>query len=234
MGLRQPMPKRPTAPQPQGYVEPEFKRDTAPVKAGGQFDLMKKQAQQRLSGQADTARDAMNRRFAQLGNLNSGASMKMEQQLQDQTARQQEEALGGIDIQAAQDVSAREMARDQSENAREQATLQRRMAGSQFDRSFGEQLRQAQFQEGIAGQEHELSKLNTLINTGMALESVKRPEDVLGFFDSLSSTMPGMVNSDVSAALSRRAGVNRNNRAASAWNMQQNPNFSPVMGMTRR
>lgn len=215
--VQPPVAQAPVAP---AYVEPDFKPDTAPIKAGGQFDLMKKQAESRLAGAETQGRDALNRRFAQLGNLNSGAALKIENQLQDQVARQREEALGGVDIAAAQDVSAREQQREASNLAREQSSLQRRLQSSQFGQSLGEQQRQARFAEGIAGREADLSEFNTMYNTALSAATSGSQAAVNKTFEKMFNRSPNFQGGYTNAMAQRvgdvAAPITNENRQLSA------------------
>lgn len=164
-----------------------------PVKPGAQFELMKTQAKARLAGQEGQARDAMNRKLASLGNLNSGAALKLEQNLQDSVARQQEEALGGIDVASAQDVAQRE-----------ESAMQRRLQSSQFDRSLGEQQRQAAFTEGLALREADLSEYNTMYNTALSAATSDAQTATNKAFERMFGFKPTF---NYGGAMQRRAGV---------------------------
>lgn len=80
------------------------------------FDRARERASQRANTAAQTGGDALKRRFASLGGMNSGAAIKA-QQLNDESAnRQREEAIQGVDAAEAQDVQRRgEMDRQYAE-----------------------------------------------------------------------------------------------------------------------
>jgi hypothetical protein len=102
-------------------------------------------AQQRLQAGGQQQQDALNRKFAQLGGGPSGASIKAQQNLSSDLARQQEEALGGIGIaeqQALQGMQEQEKGR---EFAAGQSDLARQQAAEQFGRQFG--LQEAGFSQ---------------------------------------------------------------------------------------
>lgn len=89
------------------------------------FELQRQQLGQRLSQDASTQQEALNRRFAAMGGGPAGASIKAMQNLGEQQARVREEAMGGISAQEAQDEARRnEILQQQNlENARLQAQM---------------------------------------------------------------------------------------------------------------
>ncbi len=108
-------PASPQAPAPQ----------SAPSAAGA-FNQQRQRLTQRFQAQGQEQDDAIKRKMAQLGNLNSGAAMKLQQQGQDQLTQQREEAIGNLDAQQAQ----QQIQLDESQRGRD---FQRGM----FDQTFG-------------------------------------------------------------------------------------------------
>lgn len=68
-----------------------------------QFALARQRAQQDANTQQQRNQDALKRRFAQLGNLNSGAQMKLERQAQTDVAKNLQSANETIDAQEQAD-----------------------------------------------------------------------------------------------------------------------------------
>lgn len=154
----------------------------APKTSLPQYDFLKKQARQRAQAGAQQQGDAMQRRFAALGNLNSGAALKAQQNVQEAAARQEEEALGQIQGQELAEMSQR----DEAQKGRD---IQQEQFGKQFGLQrdvFGEQQRQARFGEGIAQGEFNLSKMNTAINTAQALKEAGGLSNLQQSFSNLS------------------------------------------------
>lgn len=133
-----------------------------------QFDLARKRAQQASGASLQGRRDALQRRFAQLGNLDSGARLKMEQNLEQQGAQELQAANEGIDAQQAQEMGRRreilqgqEFARGEREAGQkfsgEQAAMQRayltgeREAGQKY--GTGEREASQLFQGNILGRQ---------------------------------------------------------------------------------
>ncbi len=68
-----------------------------------QFALARKRAQQQANVASQTQKGALERRFATLGSLDSGARLKMEAQVDEQTNRQLSDANEGINAQEMQE-----------------------------------------------------------------------------------------------------------------------------------
>jgi len=64
-----------------------------------EYDLARKRAQQRVTASGQEQQDALKRRFAALGGLNSGAYIKQQQLAQDRQQEQLQDANEGIDVQ---------------------------------------------------------------------------------------------------------------------------------------
>ena len=143
MGLRQPG-------QPQ-----QQKQQQLP-----EYEAMRRRTQQRLQSEAQTQRDALQRRFAQVGNLNSGAAMKNEQVLQDQLARQQDDAIGQIDLQETAETQRRAEVQQGMDFQAAEAQKGRDFQGGIFNQEFGlknrafdAEQKARSFQEGMATRE---------------------------------------------------------------------------------
>jgi hypothetical protein len=73
-----------------------------------QFELARRRAKQRSGAETQAQQGALKRRFATLGGLGSGASIKAEQQAAEQGAQRVQQATEGIDVAEAQDVARKE------------------------------------------------------------------------------------------------------------------------------
>ena len=93
--------------------------------AAGAFTQQRQRLTQRFNQQGQEQDEAMKRKMAQLGNLNSGAAMKIQQQGQDQITQQREEAIGNLDSQQAQ-----------QQTQLDEAQRMRDFQGGQFDRNL--------------------------------------------------------------------------------------------------
>jgi hypothetical protein len=72
-----------------------------------QFDLARRRAQQQSASNTQARRDALSRRFASLGNLDSGARVKLEQKAMDEEAQNLNQANEGIDAQQQAEMQRR-------------------------------------------------------------------------------------------------------------------------------
>lgn len=175
-----------------------------------QYDKLRAQTQQRFSAEGQKQGDALQRKFAALGNLQSGAAIKQQQNLNSDVMQQQEQAMGGIDAQEAQEVQrqkevqdARDFAANESRVGREfagaeadkgrtfqagESALSRRAQGDQFDRSFGEQVKQNSFTNDMATKEAALNEKMTHYNQALSLATSGKQNGVL---DAWNQLFPG-------------------------------------------
>lgn len=122
---------------------------TTAVKESNMFDLARKRAEQRSTADAQKSTDAIQRRFASLGSLNSGSAIKAQQQAQEQAAAQREDTMEGIaaaeaqdkaqkaDKQADRDFAAQQAATDRGFQAEQSRIGREWQAGqSDIDRAF--------------------------------------------------------------------------------------------------
>ena len=65
------------------------------------YELMRNRVGQEATAQGQQASSALERRQAQLGNLNSGAAIKQQANLEDQVAQQKQKAVEGVDLAQA-------------------------------------------------------------------------------------------------------------------------------------
>lgn len=183
MGLRAPsapqMPQQPKAPLPE-------------------FAVQRKKVEQRINADAQGQQDAVNRRLAAQGMLNSGAAIKQQGLIANQATQNREDALAGVDaaenselarrqeVQDNRDFSANEsrLGRDFAAN---ESKLGRDLQGSQFDRSFaqsGSQFDRSfaqagdQFNKNFGLQKDQFreDKANTAFNRGIATKDLSDEE----------------------------------------------------------
>ena len=80
---------------------------TDPTQDLPEYAKQKQLAKQQLGAQAQTQTDALNRRLASIGNLKSGAAIKQNENLANDTANQTQTALGSIDAAQAAEIQRR-------------------------------------------------------------------------------------------------------------------------------
>lgn len=110
-----------TAPKPLGLEA------GAPAKLP-QFDAMRARVQQRAQAEGNTQTNAMRRRLAATGTLNSGGGIRAVQQVQDAAARRTEDAVQGVEAQEAEQHTALDEAAKGRNFQREQFNEQQKLA----------------------------------------------------------------------------------------------------------
>jgi hypothetical protein len=132
MGLRAPgAPQTPRSPLPE-------------------FALQRKKVEQRINADTQGQQDALQRRFAAQGMLNSGAAIKQQGIVANQAQQTREDALAGVDaaeigeMQRRQEIQDnRDFAANEAKLGREfqasESSLGRALQASQFDRNFAQQ-----------------------------------------------------------------------------------------------
>ncbi len=138
------------------------------------FELAKKRAQQKATESQQQSTDALKRRFAQMGALQSGAAIKQEQLVAEKTQEQLGQELEGIGAQEAEFNRQQQEVKEGREWQAGQADIQRKFesgesalgrafatAEAQKGREFtsGENLTQRQHQEKLMGMEQEYNRL---------------------------------------------------------------------------
>lgn len=102
-----------------------------------QYDLMRKRVASQTNGADSGEQDALQRRYAAAGMINSGSYAK-QQQLQEEAAlNRRQEALGQVDMAEAQERSRLGEAEDQRSFQSNEAQKNRDFQGKQFDQEFG-------------------------------------------------------------------------------------------------
>jgi hypothetical protein len=138
------------------------------------FDLAKKRAQQKATSYQQQSTDALKRRFAQMGALQSGAAIKQEQLVAEKAQEQLGQELEGIGAQEAEFNRQQQEVKEGRDWQAGQAEIQRKFesgesalgrafatAEAQKGREFtaGENLTQRQHQEKLMGMEQEYNRL---------------------------------------------------------------------------
>lgn len=107
----------------------------------GQFDLARKRAEQRANSEQQQQDDALKRRFAAMGNLNSGAYVKQQSIQADEASKRKADVMEGIDVAESQEAQRQREVQEGRDFARSERL------GSQ-DFSAGQAVLQRQFQTG--------------------------------------------------------------------------------------
>jgi len=101
------------------------------------YDLLRSRANQDVATQGQEASSALQRRQAQLGNLNSGAAIKQQQVLGDKVAEQKQKANEGIDIAQSGEQAQLEQVKQGQEFASGEALKGREFAGLEAEKGRG-------------------------------------------------------------------------------------------------
>jgi hypothetical protein len=97
------------------------------------YELARQRATEQANTQAQSQNDAIRRRFASLGNLNSGAAIKQQQIAQDQANQQRERAISEINAQEADMQGQRDF-------QREMQSTQHQFQAGQSDKDRAQQM----------------------------------------------------------------------------------------------
>jgi hypothetical protein len=136
--------------------KPETTDNTAMMR---RYDTIRSRAKSDVSQATGEQQDALKRRFAQLGNLSSGAAMKQEQITGQKGAELQQRATEGIDIAQEQEQQALEEQTKQRNFAKSErigsqafASVESQLGRNQQDRQFNasQQLAASQFAQQMA------------------------------------------------------------------------------------
>ena len=126
-----------------------------------EFDTQRKKAEQQINAQKQGQQDALKRRFAAMGNINSGAYVKANENVDDAAAQQREQANEGINsAQNAELRRRRELAAGQ-EFASQEAEKGRQFTSGEnaLQRKFStqERLGGQDFQSGMLGKQQDFA-----------------------------------------------------------------------------
>lgn len=175
-------PKNKSAPNPNVTVVRRIDSPTA-IDVTPQYEMQKKLAEQGLNKQAQGQREAMQRRFAQLGGGPSGAAIKSEQNLEAQLGEQRQQALTGIEmskLQAQQEENKRisdlafqnEMAQRGLEYQAGESALGRALQ----ERGMSNQAKQAAAQMAFARQQAEWDRIDQAFNKAVSLGQMSQSQ----------------------------------------------------------
>lgn len=116
---------------------PKAEAPLAPIKADNtamlrRYETLRGRAKGEVAEQTGAQQDALQRRFAQLGNLNSGTAMKQQQMTAEQGAQLQQKATEGLDMAQSQeqaqldaDAANKTFARDERIGSQQFASAER-------------------------------------------------------------------------------------------------------------
>lgn len=135
-----------------------------------EFQVLRDRAQQRARVAGQEAGGAINRRFAALGGLQSGAAIKTAQVAREQAQRVGEEQIGQLDLAEAATQRQQEQVKEQRDFQAGEAFKGREFAAKES--GLGRELQR----EGLAFQRE--SKLAEL---GLAERELSLNEDIAGF-----------------------------------------------------
>jgi hypothetical protein len=159
-----------------------------------EYEAMKRRTQQRLQAEGQTQQDALQRKLASVGNLNSGAAIKAQQTQDLDLARVQEDALGQIDVQEAAEGQRRQEVADAMAFQSTEAQKGRDFQGGMFDQEFGlknkafdEEQRARGFQEAMARREFDRDNATLDFTKIQAIKEMGDPAAVQNLLDQLDS-----------------------------------------------
>lgn len=149
-----------------------------------EFDVQRQKVQQRGNAAAQGQQDAMSRRFAANGMLNSGAALKQQNLIGQEAQRNTEEAIQSVDAAEMGEQQRRQEIVDQRDFASNEAklgrdfagsesALQRAQQGSQFDRSFTQQGSQFDKNFGLQNKQFAADRLDQDFNKSVAGSQMK-------------------------------------------------------------
>lgn len=152
-----------------------------------EFELLRQKAMQRARKEGQRATEALQRRFAALGGLQTGAAIKAQQVAQQEAQRIGEERLGDIDIAEAAERQRRKEITEGREFQAGEAAKVRAQQAEQFAKTFGLQEKGFEFGKetklrelGLAERELSLNEDIAAFNKQIALAELGRPTDIFG------------------------------------------------------
>jgi hypothetical protein len=116
----------------------------------GQFDLARKRAEQRANAEQD---DALKRRFAAMGGLNSGAYIKQQSVQADDAAKRRADVMEGIDVAESNEAQRQREVQEGREFARSE-----RLGSQDFSASQADLQRKYQTGERLGAQDFSKSE----------------------------------------------------------------------------
>ncbi len=101
------------------------------------FGARRTKVQQQQRSQSQEEMDALKRRLASLGGLDSGSALKIEQQQQEKAAQRMQGALGEVDVQEQEFLLQQQEAEKQRQFTAGESALERRLRGELLDTQLG-------------------------------------------------------------------------------------------------
>jgi hypothetical protein len=175
------------------------------------YDILRQKASQQGQAAEQEQVGALQRRFASLGNLSSGAAIKQEQLVKEQAAKQREEAVQNVDVAQAGEEAQQEQLRQQQEFAKAEREAGQGFAAAQAKEaqgfSAGEAEKQRGFQQGLADRDSEFRTKVFESETGfkqkeldMASEELRVNKEITAF-NALAQAMESKDPGALSGAL---------------------------------
>jgi hypothetical protein len=119
----------------------------------GQFDLARKRAEQRANAEQQQQDDALKRRFAAMGGLNSGAYIKQQSVQADDAAKRRADVMEGIDVAESNEAQRQREVQEGREFARSE-----RLGSQDFSASQADLQRKYQTGERLGAQDFSKSE----------------------------------------------------------------------------
>jgi hypothetical protein len=144
-----------------------------------EFDVARQRAQQQNSAAVQQQTDAMKRRFAAQGALNSGAAIKQEQLAHEQGAQNLEQANQGINAQEQGVLKQEREAQKQRDFASNEANLGRQFQAGEAEKQRGFVTGERLGSQGFSADQAKLSRdlQNTQFGKQLQLEQDKFGEE---------------------------------------------------------
>lgn len=163
-----------------------------------EYDILRKQAQQRTNKQAQMGNEAIQRRFAQLGAVGSGAQLRQEEKLRQQVAQEGEQAQQQVGLAESGELQRRkeleqgqQFAATEAEKARafqgQESALTRAQQGEQFGKSFGleqqTKLKAIDQAQQALDLERQAQAFNTALSAALSGKDIDKLRSYLGGTD---------------------------------------------------
>lgn len=140
------------------------------------FAVQREQAATRIKANAQGGQEALKRRFAAAGNLNSGAAVKAQQMAENEANRQIEDANKSIDVNEAQQNYQQGEAQKQRDFQAGQANIDRGFQEKVFNFDSKSKLRQLD----LADKDFELRKDESKFNKMVAQDQMNKTGGLFG------------------------------------------------------
>lgn len=114
-----------------------------------QYDLLRKKASQQAEADQQNSSDALQRRYAAMGALNSGSYLKQQQITDDDALKRRDAAVEGVNAQEQSELQRRQDVTDQNKFASGEAEKGRTFQSGEAEKQRG-------FQKGLSDQDFDL------------------------------------------------------------------------------